>query len=205
MRRRQPGNTKSGTTLPTLWLISDARNDAVLERAIKRLPRGAGLVFRHYHLEPLVRRARFEQLARLVRARGGAIVLAGDVQTAKRWRADGCYGAPGGRGPGALIRLLTVHDMRELARANETRGQAQALISPVFATRTHPGGAHLGLPRFAGLAGLSRHPVIALGGMTPARFGQLAAMANGWAAIDGLSGTRQRLTRTIAAPSRSRP
>ena len=38
----------------------------------------------------------------------------------------------------SLIRLLTVHDMRELARANETRGQAQALISPVFATRTHP-------------------------------------------------------------------
>ena len=65
MRRRQPGNTTSGNVLPTLWLISDARNDAVLERAIRRLPMGAGLVFRYYHLTTESRRARFERLAKL--------------------------------------------------------------------------------------------------------------------------------------------
>lgn len=188
MRRRQPGNTKSASTLPRLWLISDARNDAVLERAIKRLPCGAGLVFRHYHLVPEARRARFDRLAKLVRTRGGAVVLAGDVQTAKRWRADGCYGAPGGGADARLIRLLTVHDMRELARANRMPGPAKVLISPVFATRTHPGGAHLGVPRFDRLARLSRHPVIALGGMTGARAKQIGAIITGWAAIDGLSG-----------------
>lgn len=182
MRRRQPGKT-----LPTLWLISDARNDAVLERAIKRLPRGSGLVFRHYHLEPAGRRARFDRLAKRIRARGGVIVLAGDAQMARRWRADGCYGAPvSGAGHG-LIELLTVHDMRELARANAMRGSAQTLISPVFATRTHPGGAHLGVPRFAALARLSRLPVIALGGMTRARARHIGAVIDGWAAIDGLS------------------
>lgn len=173
--------------MPTLWLISDARNDALLERAIRRLPVGSGLVFRHYHLEHAERRARFERLARLVRARGGVIVLADDIRTARRWRADGCYGAPDGRADGELIRLLTVHDMRELACANAVRGQAQALISPVFATRTHPGGALLGVPRFAGLARLSRLPVVALGGMTRARFRRVARIADGWAAIDGLS------------------
>lgn len=182
MRRRQPGNT-----LPTLWLISDARNDAVLERAIKRLPRGSGLVFRHYHLEPEARRARFDRLAKRIRARGGVIVLAGDAKMARRWRADGCYGAPGGGVAGGLIQLLTVHDLGELARANAARGPAQALISPVFATRTHPGGAHLGVPRFATLARLSRLPVIALGGMTRPRSRQIAKMIDGWAAIDGLS------------------
>ncbi|MFN5818931.1 MAG: thiamine phosphate synthase, partial [Novosphingobium sp.] len=36
--------------LPAIWLLSDARNDAVLERALMRLPRGSGFVFRHYHL-----------------------------------------------------------------------------------------------------------------------------------------------------------
>ena len=188
MRRRQPGNTKSGNAVPTLWLISDARNDAVLERVIKRLPFGSGLVFRHYHLAAEPRRARFERLAKLIRARGGAIVLAGDVPTARRWRADGNYGAPGGKADARLIRLLTVHDIHELARANRVSGHAQALISPVFATRTHPGGAHLGIGKFAGLARLSRLPVIALGGMTRVRFCQLEAMTNGWAAIDGLSG-----------------
>lgn len=188
MRRRQPGNTKSGNVLPTLWLISDARNDAVLERAIRRLPRGTGLVFRHYHLDPAARRKRFDRLAKLMRARGGPIVLAGDVQTARHWRADGCYCAPGGAADARLIRLLTVHDMRELARANAARGQAQVLISPVFPTRTHPGGASLGVPRFAGLARLSCLPVIALGGMSRARSRQIAAIITGWAAIDGLSG-----------------
>jgi len=187
MRRRQPGNTTSGNALPTLWLISDARNDAVLERAIRRLPMGAGLVFRHYHLTAESRRARFERLAKLIRARGGVIVLASDVRTALRWRADGSYGPPGGKADARLIRLLTVHDMRELARANRQAGPAQALISPVFATRTHPGGASLGFPRFAELARLSRLPVIALGGMTRARFRRVARIAEGWAAIDGLS------------------
>ncbi|WP_231562482.1 thiamine phosphate synthase [Sphingomonas sp. 35-24ZXX] len=173
--------------MPTLWLISDARNDALLERAIARLPRGSGLVFRHYHLPPEQRRQRFVQLAKQIRNRGGVIVLAGDTAMARRWRADGCYGAPvSGAGHG-LIRLLTVHDMRELARANAMRGSAQTLISPVFATRTHPGGAHLGVPRFAALARLSRLPVIALGGMTRARAQQNGAVIDGWAAIDGLS------------------
>ena len=170
-----------------LWLISDARNDALLERAIARLPRGSGLVFRHYHLPPEQRRQRFVQLAKQIRNRGGVIVLAGDTAMARRWRADGCYGAPvGGAGHG-LIRLLTVHDMRELARTNAMTGPAQTLISPVFATRTHPGGAHLGVPRFATLARLSRLPVIALGGMTRARARHIGAVIDGWAAIDGLS------------------
>lgn len=183
MPRRQPGKT-----LPTLWLISDARNDAVLERAIKRLPRGSGLVFRHYHLEPNERRARFNRLAKLIRARGGVIVLAGDAAMARHWRADGCYGAPGGGGASGIIRLLTVHNLRELARANASASDwAAALISPVFATRTHPSGKSLGVPRFASLARHSRLPVIALGGMNGARSRQIAKIITGWAAIDGLS------------------
>ena len=56
--------------LPTIWLISDARNDAALEGGLRRLPRGSGLIFRHYHLAAGERRARFAALARLARARG---------------------------------------------------------------------------------------------------------------------------------------
>ncbi|GGB50711.1 thiamine phosphate synthase [Blastomonas aquatica] len=183
MSRRQPGKS----VVPRLWLITDARNDARLERAIARLPLGAGLIFRHYHLPPDERRARFDRLARLIRTRGGVIVLAGDGPTARRWRADGCYGAPGDGTAGGLLRLVTVHDMAELRRGNTNRGPSLALISPVFATRTHPGGATLGVPRFATLARLSRHRVIALGGMTRARARHVGAIIDGWAAIDGLS------------------
>lgn len=184
MRRRQPGKS----ALPRIWLISDARNDAVLERSIKRLPRGSGLVFRHYHLPPEARRARFDRLAKLIRRRGGVIVLAGDARMARRWRADGYYGTPGGGAANGLIRLLTVHDMRELAHAHASAAdRAAALISPVFATRTHPGGIALGVARFASLARLSQLPVVALGGMTRRRSLQIEAITIGWAAIDGLS------------------
>lgn len=212
MRRRQPGKS----ALPRIWLISDVRNDAVLERSIARLPKGAGLVFRHYHLGEAARRARFDRLAKLIRLRGGVIVLAGDAATARRWRADGVYGSPGSGAVGGLIRLVTVHDAKELRKANsghsalrrtpgsKTRfalhsplncgfrpkrgnGSTLALISPVFPTRSHPGDQTLGVARFAALARLATVPVIALGGMTRKRAHQMDAIIDGWAAIDGLS------------------
>ncbi len=163
-------------TLPALWLLSDARNDAVLEQALAKLPRGSGLVFRHYHLPPEERRARFAKVRRLCRAHGHVAVLAG----ATRWPADGHYGA---RMPGRLY-LATVHSAREIARAN-LAGADAVLLSPVFPTRSHPGAATLGPVRFRLLARLSCAPVIALGGMDPR--GARALRWPRWAAIDGLS------------------
>lgn len=168
------------TSLPAIWLVSDARNDAGLERALMRLPRGSGLIFRHYHLDPAARRARFDGLRRIARRRGHAVVLAGSPGQARAWGADGAYGAPRllAGGP-ALLRLATVHSLREMRQCS--RADA-LLLSPVFPTRSHPGSATLGVVRFRLLAGRSRVPVIALGGM-----GQLAAQRlrwSRWAAID---------------------
>ncbi len=177
---RQTRPFKKIGAIPRIWLLSDARNDGVLETALARLPRGSGLVFRHYHLPPGERRARFGHLARLARARGHAVILAGTVQAARRWGADGAYGDAAllGRGPGAM-RLVTAHSLREIAGA---RRADAILLSPVFATRSHPGGAVLGTLRFRLLAARAAVPVIALGGMDPARARQLGASR--WAAID---------------------
>ena len=169
--------------LPQIWLISDARNDAGLERALKRLPRGSGLIYRHYHLPPAARRIRFDRLARLARSCGHRVVLGGSAKEARAWGADGAYGAPHrlARGPKS-IRLVTAHSLHELAL---TRRADAVLLSPVFPTRSHPGAATLGTARFLLLARRSRRPVIALGGMTAARARQLGAPR--WAAIDGLT------------------
>jgi thiamine-phosphate pyrophosphorylase len=59
------------------------------------------------------------------------------------------------------------------------------LLSPVFATRSHPGSTVLGAAKFRLLARQSRVPVIALGGMDSHRAQQLGW--HRWAAIDGLS------------------
>jgi thiamine-phosphate pyrophosphorylase len=173
------------SSIPHLWLVSDARNDAVLERAMARLPRGSGLVFRHYHLPPTERRGRFKTLARVARRFGHVVVLAGDAWEARAWGASGAYGAPHRLARGArMLRLATVHSLHELAQAHRARADA-VLLSPVFATASHPGAKALGPGRWRLLAARAPTPVIALGGMTRQRARVLGAAR--WAAIDGLS------------------
>lgn len=180
------GSVTRAKTLPAVWLISDARNDAALERALARLPRGSGLIYRHYHLPGPERLARFRQLRRIARARGHVVILADSAPTAREWGADGIYGAPRSLTPrrAGLLHLATAHGMGELGLAARLGADA-ALLSPVFATRSHPGGAVLGPVRFRLLARQSRLPVIALGGMSAGRARGLRWLH--WAAIDGLS------------------
>ncbi len=174
-------------SLPQLWLLSDARNDAGLEQALRRLPRGSGFVFRHYHLPPAERRARFRTLARIARGRGHSVILAGSAAAARRWGADGAYGDARAIGPGAaLTRLVTVHSLAELRRA---RRADAVLLSPVFPTRSHPGATGLGTLRFRAIAAWADLPVIALGGMDAHRARRLGWPR--WAAIDGLCATKR--------------
>lgn len=173
-------------TLPGLWLISDARNDAGLERALARLPRGSGFIYRHYHRPDPERFARFRALRRIAKARGHIVILAGSALTAREWGADGIYGNPRSLTPrrAGLIRLATAHGLAELGLAARLGADA-VLLSPVFPTRTHPGGAVLGPVRFRLLARHSRLPVIALGGMTAERARTLGWPR--WAAIDAFA------------------
>ncbi len=173
--------------MPALWLISDARNDAGLARALARLPRGSGFIYRHYHLPDAARLARFRALRRVVRARGHVVILADSALTACEWGADGIYGAPRSLYPRrrGLLQLATAHGLDEIGLAARRHADA-LLLSPVFPTRSHPGGAVLGPVRFRLLARQSPLPVIALGGMT-ARHARALGWGR-WAAIDGLSG-----------------
>jgi thiamine-phosphate pyrophosphorylase len=171
---------------PALWLLSDARNDAGLESALRALPRGSGLIYRHYHLDGPERLARFRALARVARSRGHVVVLADSALTAREWGADGVYGAPLALWPrrGELLQLATAHSLRELAQAAR-KGADAVLLSPAFPTRSHPGAPTLGAVRFRLLAARSPVPVIALGGMNPRTARRLQWPH--WAAIDGLS------------------
>ena len=173
--------------LPNLWLVSDARNDAALARALARLPRGSGFIYRHYHLPPRQRRTRFEALARLCRARDHLVILADSALTAKELRAHGIYGAPRMLTPKrtGLLALATAHNLTELAQARLMRADA-VLLSPVFPTASHPGAPPLGPLRFRLLAARAGLPVIALGGMNANHARRLSWPR--WAAIEGLSG-----------------
>lgn len=173
MRRRH--------SLPRVWMMTDERQGAGLLAAVERLPRGAGIVFRHYRLPERERRALFDQVKAAARRRGLTLLLAGTAAQARAWGADGSHGR--GRGPG--LRTAPAHNLREI-RAAERGGAAAAFLSPVYPTRSHPGATTLGPARFALLARRTRLPVLALGGMNPQRARALRG-ARGWAAVDAWS------------------
>ncbi|WP_209348889.1 thiamine phosphate synthase [Pontixanthobacter sp. CEM42] len=171
--------------LPDLWLLSDARNDAVLEDALAKLPRGSGFIYRHYHLGGPERRKRYAALAEVARKHSHLVILSDSPVKAKQWKADGVYGASQ-RMPtdDRLLKLIAAHDWKEIVAADRAGADA-ILLSPVFATRSHAEAKPLGSLRFRMLANKAKAPIIALGGMTR----QNAQRLNWprWAAIDGLS------------------
>jgi thiamine-phosphate pyrophosphorylase len=163
MSRRQP--------LPRLWLITDERQGDGLWLALERLPRGAGVVFRHSGLGKRERRRLFERVQKFAGRRRLFLLAAGGL---------GGDGTHGGRGRG--FRSASAHNLREL-KAAERAGAALVFLSPAFATRSHPDRRPLGPSRFGLIARQARVPVIALGGVD-ARAARRLPHIYGWAGID---------------------
>lgn len=167
--------------VPRVWLMTDPRMGDALWPALERLPRGAGVVFRHYTLEPDARRALFARIQRVARRRGLVVLRAGDTPLHRN--EAGVHGTtPPRRRPG--LRTLPAHSRRE-AIAAQRAGADAIFVSPLFATRSHPGARPLGRSRFARMIRGIDTPIIALGGMTAKRARTLRyPEAYGWAAID---------------------
>lgn len=173
MRRRHP--------LPKIWLMTDPRMPDVLA-SIARLPRGSGIIFRHYQWETRPRRALFKQVKRAARRGQHILILADTPVRAKQWGADGAHHRSMLVSQG--LRTVAVHSAKEAALAKKI-GADLIFVSPVFPTRSHPNGKTLGRIGLAKLAGRQRTKTIALGGVTAQRAKSLRAVKiHGWAAID---------------------
>jgi len=169
--------------------------------AASRLPRGSAVVARG--VAPGI----LPDLARLCRARGLALLVAGDGRLALRLGA-GLHlperASPGvlaflrARRPGALL-SLAVHGRRGLARGRLLRADA-ALISPLFPTLSHPGAPALGPHGWAWLARHAGRPAVALGGVRG--WGRVPPMAAGLAAIGWWAGQRGGTSRGVSTNMR---
>ena len=147
MRARQ-------TRVPGRWMIVNERPGEELWRAVRRLPRGSGVLLLH-RLEP----AEMRRLNRLAALRG--------LRVARE-------------SPGAAAR---VHDVREL-RGALLRRTALVLLSPIYPTGSHPDQVPLARMRAAALARLGRGKLLALGGMDARRFERVRRLGfAGWAGI----------------------
>lgn len=173
MRARHP-------RIPTQWLMTDERMGQALWDALERIPRGQGVIFRHYTLEIAARRSLYLQVAKVARRRRLMLIVAGGDSLGTG--NAGVHGRSAKRARGILT--WPAHSLPELISANRAKAD-MVLISPVFATRSHPGARTLGLARAASLARQADMPAIALGGIQKRHSRHVkSAGFHGWAAID---------------------
>jgi thiamine-phosphate pyrophosphorylase len=195
-RRLKPAAGRGGRVVPRLWLLSDPVRLPDPACPARRLPRGAAVLARGAGPAVLAR------LARLARGRGLVLLLGGEGRAALALRAGlhvpdrapvrGLLPFLRARRAGAPWALLSVavHGRAGLARGRRLRADC-ALLSPVFATASHPGAPALGPLRWAALARVLGRPAVALGGVAPRMAGRLprggAGRAAGLAAIGALA------------------
>jgi len=178
------------------WLLTDARLADHGVAAARYVPPGSVIVLRSDDLAPAVRRKLLCKLRRIAKARRCLFLIAGArPEAARRVRADGVHLRGRSRTRAAQARRLglmvsmPVHDRREAAAAAHA-GADFALVSPLYATRSHAGVTPLTMRMWLALARRTKARPVALGGMTAARQRavRLRTSASGimpdWAAID---------------------
>ncbi|MEP3450707.1 MAG: thiamine phosphate synthase [Parasphingorhabdus sp.] len=175
-------------SLPKIWLMTDERNDSLLENTIRKLPRHSGVIFRHYHLQEGARVERFAKLKMLARKHHHLILLADRPSLARKWGADGVHGRHWKRQETiGLLHSAPIHNEKEIRQAQHN-GADIFFVSPVFTTRSHPESKPLNNLQLRRLNDLCGRPVVLLGGMDRQRFTcKRHLKAHGWAAIDALS------------------
>ncbi|WP_244186932.1 thiamine phosphate synthase [Sphingomonas faeni] len=168
MARRNP--------IPARWLMTDERMGDALWPALRRLPPGSGVVFRHYATPARERRELLRRVIRVAHARRLTVVVAGKSTI----DANGVHGRARTHG----IRTWPAHSRGE-ALVGKRAGAAALFVSPIHITRSHDGAAGVGPARAMRIGRGLGIPMIALGGMTESRWRQIRRFGfHGWAAID---------------------
>lgn len=180
----------AGLNLPPLILMTDDRRGADYLEAVRALPEGSAVIVRHRDpaaLEPLA-----VTLRDAARPLGVQFLVAGDLDLAERLDADGIHASEANldcikQWRARHLRWLitgAIHNRQAAARAD---GASAVLLSPVFATQSHPGTVALGVEAFEAMTRRIPMPVYALGGVTAATVEQLAgtpaagvALIGGW-------------------------
>lgn len=208
-RRRLPVAGTGDKAFPPLILMTDSLRLPDPLAAVASLPAGSAVILRHY--EAPGRQDLARELAVLCRRRRIRLLIGGDARLAYAVGADGLHLPEwlARRGPGKWRRwrradwivTAAVHSPASLFRAAGAGADA-ALLSPVFATVSHPDVRMLGPLKFTAWCRLSPLPVYALGGISTANVRRLKDCGNvGFAGIGGFSEDSKR--RSVRVPVKS--
>lgn len=157
-------------TLPPFFYFTDDQRGADPLQITSRLPKGTGVIFRHYNSENRAELAFY--LSKICKNRELSLIIAKTPALAQKVQATGCHL------PDHWITALPVlkarypqltfsaacHGERSLLKA-QNLGSDLAFLSPVFATKSHPGTPALGLVRTRKMIRPLTMPVYALGGV----------------------------------------
>jgi thiamine-phosphate pyrophosphorylase len=174
--------------LPPAFFLTDPARSPDVARVIERLPRGFGVIWRHFGAPDRVETGR--RLARACRRRGLILLVSGDPALALaigargvHWPEDRLKGVR--LRPAGLIETAAAHSGRAVRRAARL-GVDAVLLSAVFPSQSTRAGRPMGAVRFRQLARKAPLPVFALGGINAANAASVMHHAAGWAAIEGV-------------------
>ena len=137
---------------------------------------------------------RAHALAKVCQDRQLVLLIGGDEDLAQKTNAQGVHLPQYKISQAVLLQarhpdwIVTgaAHDLRAIRRAEQT-GLDAVLVSPVFATSSHPDQKGMGVAKFAALVRSAHLPVYALGGIDDTNIDRLpSTQAIGIAAISGL-------------------
>lgn len=179
---------KNGRALPRAWFLTDPDRTKNLLGVIARLPRGWGVIYRHFG-----ENSRFTigaALARACRQRGLILLVSADPALAARIRADGVHWPEARlRGvrprPSHFIETASAHSRIGIARA-KALGIDAVIVSTIFPSRSPSAAKAVGPLRFRLIARGANLPVYALGGVNDRNAARAMSGAAGWAAIDAV-------------------
>jgi thiamine-phosphate pyrophosphorylase len=156
----------AGKALPDLLVFTDPARTPDPIALARRMPRGAGLVYRAFGAPDAEAVAR--KLSAIARARGLILLIGADAKLAARIGADGvhlpqrlAYRARALRRPGWLV-TAAAHS----TRAARVAGVDAVVISAVFASNSPSARAPMGPVRLAMMVRACGRPAYALGGIT---------------------------------------
>lgn len=165
------------SSLPAIIVMTDDQRLPDPCPALARLPHRSMVIFRHYHHPKRARIA--HQVHRACRKYGHLFFVAGDIMLASRLGADGIHLPDHGQKHLAnsvdlasrnnLAISASLHSLAQFRHLRPFANDLDAVIlSPVFATQSHPGAGCMKRTTFRHLAALARHNgivVYALGGI----------------------------------------
>lgn len=173
--------------LPPAFFLTDPARTPEPEAVVAGLPRGWGVIYRHFGAED--REAVARRLLKLCRKRGILLLIGADAALAAKIGADGVHWparlAEASRKWRGRFKIQTMSGHFGDNPGNFRQFPVNAILfSTVFRSKSASAGAAIGALRFRKLAATLPCPVYALGGVNPDN-GLSIANAAGLAAIDG--------------------